>query len=121
MTIFNKTSSINNRKKLRSNMVKAEIVLWSKLKNGQLNNLKFRRQHGIGNYIVDFYCPELKLILEIDGPTHEFSFEKDKERDVFFGNLNLKIVRFTNDDIYCRLNEVLEKILEYRKYLQTQK
>ncbi len=54
-------------------MTKAEIVLWSKLKGKQLNGLKFRRQYSINNYVVDFYCPELRLAIEIDGGVHTFN------------------------------------------------
>ena len=69
--IHNNKNQKSRRKNLRNNMTKAEIILWSKLKGKQLG-YKFRRQHGIGKYIIDFYCPKLKLIIEVDGDVHGF-------------------------------------------------
>ena len=60
----------NTRKQLRNNPTKAEQVLWKYLKNKQIKGYKFRRQHSVGNYILDFYCPALKLCIEIDGDSH---------------------------------------------------
>ena len=106
--IFNQKYHKNSRRKLRSQMTKAEIILWYKIKQNQLG-CKFRRQHGIGKYIVDFYCPELKLIIEIDGDVHfyEENMAADREREEYFKNLGLKVVRYTNLDIFQNIDSVL--------------
>src|SRR5699024_9371704 len=99
--IFNPQNTKAKRKYLRNNMTKAEIILWSKLKGRQVANAKFRRQHGIGSYVVDFYCSEYKLIIEVDWDFHYTKQGKqhDYERKLFLDNLDLKTLRFTNDDV----------------------
>ena len=67
---FNKRKYKDARKKLRNNMPTAEIILWNIIRNKQIKNYKFRRQHGIGPYIVDFYCPNARIVIEIDGESH---------------------------------------------------
>lgn len=94
-------------------MTEEEIILWSKLKQKQLNGYKFRRQHSIENYILDFYCPEKRLGIELDGGQH-YQDEKinyDEKRTNNLKTLNIKIIRFTNFDIRNNLNGVLAKIL----------
>ncbi len=99
------------RKKLRNSATPQEIILWSRLKRKQLK-YKFRRQQSFGKYIVDFYCPKKKLIIELDGWQHkkEFSGEYEKERTVFLESLSLKILRFWNNDINDNLESVILKI-----------
>jgi very-short-patch-repair endonuclease len=79
--IQNLTSSNDKRQKLRGNLTPAEACLWKYLKNSKLNGKKFRRQHGIGPYIVDFFCPECRLAVELDGAGHgsEIGAEADAE------------------------------------------
>ena len=111
--IFNTKAETKKRKILRNNMPSSEIILWSRLKDKQLGEYKFRRQFGIGRYVVDFYCPSLKLAIEIDGDSH-FSGdapEYDKERQCFIESLGIKFLRFTNVDIKNNLPHVLEAIL----------
>ncbi len=90
-------------------MTKPEIVLWSKLKGKQLNGLKLRRQHGITNYVVDFYCPELKLAIGIDGDVHSYSsrITYDKQRQKEIEALGIKILRYTNTDVLNNIEGVL--------------
>lgn len=111
--IFNKEKHCKKRKYLRNNMTKAEILLWLKLKGKQLNGLKFRRQYGIDSYVVDFYCPELKLAIEIDGAVHSYnsqiSFDKQRQKDI--ESLGIKFLRFTNQDITKNINGVLNSII----------
>jgi very-short-patch-repair endonuclease len=114
--LFNKTEAKGNRKALRNNMVKAEIVLWSKLKGHQLLGLKFRRQYSVDRYILDFYCPELKLGIELDGATHENSSGYDYQRQSYIENAGIKILRFNNQDIYHHLDLVLEAIANYKNH-----
>jgi len=80
--VINKKTQKELRQKLRNEATKSERILWNKLKGRQLYNLKFRRQQGIGKYVVDFYCPKLKLVIEIDGLSHydESVYEKDIKR-----------------------------------------
>src|SRR5699024_8953482 len=94
------------------NMTKAEIILWSKLKGRQVANAKFRKQHGIGSYVVDFYCPEYNLIVEVDGESHftRQGKQHDYERESYLNNLDLKTLRFTNDDVIKHLSGVMETI-----------
>ena len=97
----------NVSRDLRNNQTKAEEIFWDIVRNKQVNNLKFLRQKIIGEFVVDFYCDELKLIIEIDGKIHDNLKEKDKERENILKNLNYKILRFENDFI---LNNTKEKI-----------
>ncbi|ODS34002.1 MAG: methyltransferase [Candidatus Scalindua rubra] len=94
-------------------MTKAEIILWSKLKGKQLNGLKFRRQYGINNYVVDFYCPELRLAIEVDGDVHSYNsrinYDKQRQRDI--EALGIKVLRYTNNDVIKNLEGVLNDII----------
>ena len=88
-------------KKLRNSMTAAECVLWECLKNRQLAGKKFRRQASIGRYIVDFYRPEARLVIELDGASH-FSITRDdyeSERTMYLEQEGLKIIRFENKEI----------------------
>jgi len=116
--IFNKKTEITKRKFLRNNMPLQETILWSRLKNKQLGGYRFRRQFSIGRYVVDFYCPALKLVIEIDGDSHFVNdAEKyDKIRQNFIESLGIKFLRFTNLDIINNLNSVSEKILQTCHY-----
>ena len=111
--IFNKSSEKRTRQKLRNEMTPAEKKLWYYLKNKQLGGYKFRRQQGIGQYIVDFYCPRLKLIIEVDGDTHfgEEMMKYDFERQRQIESLGIKFLRFTNLDIYENIESVLEEVI----------
>ncbi|HLX13054.1 MAG TPA: endonuclease domain-containing protein, partial [Bacteroidota bacterium] len=81
--IFNRKIQKPTRKLLRNSIPDVEKILWSKLKGSQLHGFKFRRQHGIGPFVVDFYCPSANLIIEVDGATHSTSDEiaQDKMRE----------------------------------------
>jgi len=102
------------RKDLRNNMTFSEARLWSCLKNKQLQGRKFRRQHSIGNYIVDFFCFSENLIIEVDGSSHEnYASEMlDIERDNFLMKEGFKIVRCDAKEIEFNLDGVLEEIAE---------
>ena len=111
--IFNKKEYVQKRQYLRKKMTKAEIFLWSKLKGKQLNGLKFRRQYGINNYTVDFYCPELKLAIEVDGGVHYYDSRIifDKRRVEEIAALGIKVLRYTNIDVIKNINSVLQDII----------
>jgi len=99
-------------RELRSNMTEAETYLWWKLRKRQISNCQFYRQRIVGNYIVDFYCPEWKLVIEIDGSQHcsESGKTKDKLRDNHMSDLGLPILRFSAREVMENLEGVLEVI-----------
>ena len=98
--------------KLRKSMTDAERRLWTRIRSKQLRNLQFYRQKIIGEYIVDFYCPKVNLIIELDGGQHytEEGRQKDKFRDEFLAGLGLQVIRFSDRDVLTRIDSVLEKI-----------
>ncbi len=106
---------------LRTVMTNAEMILWEKLKNNQLEGLKFRRQHPVHLFIADFYCHKYHLIIEIDGGYHESEEQKKKdyERTKLLEENGLTLIRFTNEDVEDNLNDVLDcirnKIEELKK------
>ncbi len=96
------------RKSLRNNATKAEQTLWKHLKNRQVGGYKFRRQHGIGNFVVDFYCPELKFVIELDGWVHgeKLQKEKDYERQKYLETQGFLVIRYTNAQIRYYLKAI---------------
>ncbi len=88
----------------------AENLLWQHLRNRKLRGFKFRRQHSIERFIVDFYCAEGGLVLEVDGPIHDYQPEEDKIRERFLRNQNLWGLRFKNEEVLNNLDEVLNQI-----------
>jgi very-short-patch-repair endonuclease len=107
----------SNAQKLRENATEAEEFLWLALRENQLDGLKFRRQHPLSVYIVDFYCHKLKLVIEIDGGYHHTKEQMllDEERTTTIEFQGLKVIRFTNDEVLLKLPEVLDKIKEFAK------
>ena len=97
---------------LRRNETKAEKLLWEKLRNNQLEGLKFRRQHPVNIYIADFYCHKFKLIIELDGDYHnqEEQKQKDEVRTEVLRLNGLKIIRFKNEEVERDINQVLTTI-----------
>jgi len=107
-------SHLDLKRRLRSNMTGPEARLWSRLRARQLHGLKFRRQHGIGPYIVDFYCPEQSLVIEVDGDSHADADQilKDRQREKYLQSLGLHVIRYINDDILKNLDGVMEDLAE---------
>lgn len=99
-------------KMLRANQTIAEKLLWEKLSNSQLNGIRFKRQHPINQFVADFYCHKAKLVIEIDEDYHNNS--KQKELDNFrsqeMNNLGLIVIRFSDFDVFNKMDEVLSKI-----------
>lgn len=110
--IHNRSYLKQNRKDLRNNGTSAEATLWKFLQKSQLEGRKFRRQHSIGNYIVDFYCPTERLVVELDGQYHfETSGQLyDEERTKYLNSLNIQVIRFENQDVFRATETVLQKI-----------
>ena len=102
---------------LKKEMTEAEKRMWKQLRNRRLDDLKFRRQHPIGKFILDFYCHELMLAVEIDGNIHEQEdvTEKDEGRTYMLNEWEITVVRFTNDEVINRMGFVLEKIRSFNK------
>ncbi|MGC8580673.1 MAG: DUF559 domain-containing protein, partial [bacterium] len=96
-------------KELRKAGNLSEVLLWNELKNKKLG-FDFTRQQIIGNYIVDFHCPKLNLVIEIDGESHNYKGDYDVERDKFLQSLGLTVLHFNDLDIKKSLNNVVESI-----------
>ncbi|PWU22528.1 hypothetical protein C5B42_05945 [Candidatus Cerribacteria bacterium 'Amazon FNV 2010 28 9'] len=111
-TTFNSPYLKTIRQKLRNNRPKAEITLWYYLKNRQLHGYKFRRQHSMARFVFDFYCPEKRIAIELDGETHynDDQFKRDIEKKAFATAFGIKVLRFTNEDVHTNLEGVLESI-----------
>jgi len=107
--IFTKFTLKERRQNLRKNMTDTESLLWDKLRNKKLG-LKFRRQHSIGIYIVDFYCKEKSLIIELDGEIHLKNKSYDKERYNYLNSLGLNVIRFQNQYIENNIEKVIHNI-----------
>src|SRR5437764_1475231 len=110
--ISNIASKRKFRKDLRNSLTPAEASLWKCLSRSQLDGKKFRRQHSVGRYIVDFCCPECRLVIELDGQ-HHFSptiEEYEAGRTVFLERLGWRVIRFENQEIFDNLDGVLETI-----------
>ena len=99
---------------LRRNMTLAELILWKKLRDRKIFNTRFRRQHPIYFFIVDFYCHEFKLVIEVDGDIHndEISSEYDMGRTAELNKFGIRVIRFTNDQIIYNLDWVITRTHE---------
>jgi len=111
------TSDIDQAaQRLRKQSTPAEAKLWQALRNRKLNGLRFRRQHPVGRFILDFYCPSEKLVIEIDGSIHTQQEDYDAQRTEELEKYGYRVLRFTNEAVLNSLNTVLEEI--YRATLQ---
>ena len=122
MTIhFNKNKYRELRKELRNNPTKAEEILWQELKSRKLGGYKFRRQYGIDQFVIDFYCPQVKLAVELDGSVHEKNHIKayDIERQKYIETFMINFLRFQNEGVFKRKEWVLKQILSKANGLDT--
>jgi adenine-specific DNA-methyltransferase len=99
-------------RKMRGNMTNAEALLWMLLRNRRIANSKFRRQHPIGRYILDFYCADKKLCIELDGSQHMETIDRDEDRNKRLYLLGIKVLRFWNNEVLVETEAVLEKIYQ---------
>jgi len=108
-------STFGHAKELRHDLTEAEEILWSLLRNRQLNGKKFRRQHPIFNYVADFYCHECKLVIEVDGHFHKKAEVKlyDQSRTRVLNELGITVLRFWNQEVINDVPQVLAKIENY--------
>jgi very-short-patch-repair endonuclease len=109
---FNREDQTPKRRQLRNSMPDAEVILRSRLKARQMLGCKFRRQYGVGAFVLDFYAPQLKLGIELDGDSHfqEGAREYDQQREDYIKSFGIKVLRFVNSQIRENLDGVLEAI-----------
>ena len=99
---------------LRSQGTKSEILLWNQLKGSQMNGFRFIRQKPIGDYIVDFYCKEVGLVIELDGLSHQYNevMDLDERKQSYLESIGLKVIRFEDEDVIRDLPNVM-RVIEY--------
>jgi very-short-patch-repair endonuclease len=98
-------------KELRRELTPAECLLWTVLRGRQLGGLRFRCQHPVGPFVLDFYCPAAKLVIEVDGGVHEQQHEQDAARTEHLQQYGYRVLRFTNREVFDELDGVIERIL----------
>ena len=110
--INNRPELLNKRKFLRNRLTPAEATLWKSLQNSNLEGRKFRRQHSVGPFIIDFYCPSEKLAVELDGQGHFTSAGQkyDEQRTKYLNRFNIRVIRIENSQVFTNLNAVLDYI-----------
>lgn len=119
--LYNNKSLKERRRDLRKNQTPAEKLLWKHIGKDKIFGLRFLRQYGVGPYILDFYCTKLRLAIELDGEVHKGEDRKfyDRERENFLDNLDIKVIRFWNQEVLKDTQAVVEKIKskarEYKK------
>ena len=113
MLNYNKALKKYSRR-LRNEMTDAEKKLWLEVRGKQLKGFQFYRQKPIGNFIVDFYCPKANLVLELDGGQHysEQGQTEDRSRDDFLRSKGLRVLRFSDKDVFENMTGIIEKIME---------
>ena len=109
---YNKSSDKEKRRKLRQNQTSAEDLVWRQLRNRQLLGYKFKRQYSVDHFVIDFYCPELKLAVELDGASHNNpeQIEYDIKRQKYLEEFNIKFVRIKDEDLFGNTNQAFMKI-----------
>ena len=108
--LFNQKRLKDTRKELRNNMTNAEKKLWENLKWKKILWLKFRRQHSVWRYILDFYCPSEKLCIELDWEIHDETKEYDNIRTEYLNQSDINVLRFSNDEVFENIENVIVKI-----------
>jgi very-short-patch-repair endonuclease len=102
---------VGRARAMRGNLTGAELKLWDSLRGDQLPGLRFRRQHRLGSYIADFFCHAAKLVVEVDGDSHDERQEYDEKRTHWMSqHKRLRVVRYTNEDVMKNLDAALENI-----------
>ena len=105
----------NRAREMRRKMTPAELKLWSRIRGDQLGGLRFRRQHPVGPFITDFFCPEKRLVGEVDGDTHfePGAEQEDRKRTAYLAELGLHELRFTNVDVLTNVDGVVAEIMRF--------
>jgi very-short-patch-repair endonuclease len=103
---------VRRARDLRQTGTSPEQLLWTALRNGQIGGLKFRRQQPVGPYVVDFYCHSIKLVVEVDGMSHDDKTVADKNRTAFLERQGLRVLRVTNEDVMRDLEAVARRVAQ---------
>jgi very-short-patch-repair endonuclease len=113
MRIYTRTELKQRRRQLRKRQTPAEDFLWQHLRGNKLGGFKFRRQHSIGSYIVDFYCAPVKLAIEIDGSIHRRKDvrENDVQKTAYLDSLRIRVIRFSNHEVLDNVEGVKNSLL----------
>ena len=119
MRIYNQLQLKQLQRQLRKNSTEAEKAVWKLVRNRQILGLKFFRQYGVDSYILDFYCPEVELAIEVDGGQHntELNSRKDQERTSYLNSRNIQVLRLWNNDVLQNAEGVFEIIINKIKEL----
>jgi very-short-patch-repair endonuclease len=112
--LFNRSAEKEKRRVLRQNATKAEQLVWQRLRSRQVENCKFRRQYSVDYYVLDFYGPEVKLAIELDGESHDSdeAIAADQVRQAAIAALGIRFLRFTNQEVYAHLDALIGCIAE---------
>src|SRR5262245_31726574 len=105
----NSPNAIETARRLRRDMTWPEKKFWNRIKTSQFLNLKFRKQHPIGPFVVDFYCASIRLVVEIDGDSH-VDAQADTDRQRYLERLDLMVIRYTNDEVLQELDWVMDDL-----------
>jgi very-short-patch-repair endonuclease len=108
--IVNQKNLLFRRRELRENQTEAERLFWERVRDGRFFGLKFKRQYSLGSYILDFYCREKKLAVELDGSQHIENIDYDNVRTAYLNSFGITVLRFWNNDLMRDINAVLEAI-----------
>ncbi len=117
---FNKTSEKEKRRKLRRDQTFCEKIMWTYLRDRKTLGYKFRRQYSVDHYVIDFYCPELKLAVELDGSIHDEPDQKEYDiyRQTHLEKYEITFCRITNDELMSNANMAFKKIEEEIKIVE---
>lgn len=117
--LYNHKTLKNRRRELRNNQTAAEKILWKYVSKNKIEGLRFLRQYSIGPYILDFYCPKIRLGIELDGSSHVGKENKlyDMDRNKYLESLDIGVIRFWNNDILKNTKNVLSELLNKIKQL----
>ena len=115
MNYSNHPATKEYRQLLRKTETPTERMLWTKLRGKQLDGYRFRQQHGFGPYVLDFYCPALRLCIELDGSIHDLDDikVKDEDRTAFLTDNRINVLRFRNEEVEQDIDKVINRIREY--------
>ena len=119
--LYNKLTEKEKRRILRKNTTASEKIVWTYLRKKQILNERFLRQFSIEYYVLDFYCPRLRLAIEIDGESHfinQDAIDYDKERQSYIENLGIEFLRFRNEEVFADNDTVINIITQKVKELQ---
>jgi len=115
--VFTRNDKLEERRTLRNESTAAESTFWKAIKGRQIEGIKFRRQHSVGAYIMDFYSPEINLCIELDGEIHNenWSFTHDVSRTTYLNDKGITVLRYSNDVVYKHIEGIIEDIKRFHK------